>query len=486
MRVPPVWKALCAVAMAAALCVPASAAADTYTADLTTDVVSVVPCPPEPTDVPCQLRDAIKAAALHAGPDTVQLVAGTYQQGFADSGADNNSDGDFDYGSGGSLAIAGVGQGVSIIDRAGGDDRLFELSGTDSVTLSGLSLINGWTYHPAVDGANGGAIEARIGAPGKLILNDVTINGGEAFGNGGGIYSSSNDLQLNRVTLRGNYSGFGGVVASPGGSGAGVALGESGAPVSAEINDSTLRDNQAYDADTATLPGSDGGGVFVSGNGVVPDPAQTLTNSTLDTNHAYGYGGGAYVGYGEIGLINTTISHNNANSDISGAERGGGIESSGGFYTIRNSVIAANTVGAGSDAPNCNAFQRVTSQGGNVVGAIDPSFCSAFTGPGDLTGVANPLLGALASNGGPTATVALLPGSPAIDHAGACGLGADQRGIPRPQGPACDSGAFEVPVPVAAPSVVAAKKKKCRRKKRKQHRAAATKKKKKCKKRKKR
>jgi hypothetical protein len=63
--------------------------------------------------------------------------------------------------------------------------------------------------------------------------------------------------------------------------------------------------------------------------------------------------------------------------------------------------------------------------------------------------VADPLLEPLANNGGPTMTQALLPGSPLIDAVpgGADCAGTDQRGIVRPQGPACDSGAYEVEIP---------------------------------------
>ena len=64
-------------------------------------------------------------------------------------------------------------------------------------------------------------------------------------------------------------------------------------------------------------------------------------------------------------------------------------------------------------------------------------------------------LGSLANNGGQTDTIALGAGSAALDFAGACGLAADQRGVARPFGAACDSGAFErnTPVPVPAPVV---------------------------------
>ena len=75
---------------------------------------------------------------------------------------------------------------------------------------------------------------------------------------------------------------------------------------------------------------------------------------------------------------------------------------------------------------------------GNVLG------CSFTPSTGDLIGV-DPKLGPLAANGGPTKTRALLAGSPAIDHVptAACPIRVDERGVHRPHGPACDSGAFE-------------------------------------------
>jgi hypothetical protein len=69
---------------------------------------------------------------------------------------------------------------------------------------------------------------------------------------------------------------------------------------------------------------------------------------------------------------------------------------------------------------------------------------AAALDPTDLVNT-DPLLGALADNGGPTLTHALLPGSPAIDAGVAVpGVTTDQRGVSRPQGIAPDIGAFEV------------------------------------------
>lgn len=66
---------------------------------------------------------------------------------------------------------------------------------------------------------------------------------------------------------------------------------------------------------------------------------------------------------------------------------------------------------------------------------------------GDRAGT-NPLLGPLAGNGGPTQTMALQAGSPAIDGGDGAGCPAtDQRGVPRPGGAACDVGAFEIATP---------------------------------------
>ena len=79
----------------------------------------------------------------------------------------------------------------------------------------------------------------------------------------------------------------------------------------------------------------------------------------------------------------------------------------------------------------------------------DNTCAAAFTQTGDLNNVvkgAGLAPNGLHDNGGPTATLALLPTSPAVNHVpvGSCAVAADQRGIPRPQGPACDVGAFEL------------------------------------------
>jgi hypothetical protein len=110
-----------------------------------------------------------------------------------------------------------------------------------------------------------------------------------------------------------------------------------------------------------------------------------------------------------------------------------------------STCIFANTVGVNVSQDSQSTF---TSLGHNLF--TDKPTVSLD--PTDLTNT-DPLLGTLADNGGPTSTMALLPGSPAIDAGAAvAGVTTDQRGISRPQGAAPDIGAFEsnTPVPTRA------------------------------------
>jgi hypothetical protein len=109
--------------------------------------------------------------------------------------------------------------------------------------------------------------------------------------------------------------------------------------------------------------------------------------------------------------------------------------------TLRDTILSANSANGAPE--NCRS--PLTSGGGNVEDT-SPSQCGL--GAGDRIGV-DPLLGPLAANGGPTLTQRPLTGSPALDAGVACAA-TDQRGVARPQGAACDSGAYELapPVPV--------------------------------------
>ena len=113
---------------------------------------------------------------------------------------------------------------------------------------------------------------------------------------------------------------------------------------------------------------------------------------------------------------------------------GGGIRVGPASVTLENTIIAGNTAAngtgdtTGAPTPGPNVDGAVTSNGHNLLGIATEA--TGFTGTGDQTG-ANPMLAALADNGGPTQTMALSPGSPAIDAGVAAGASFDQRGQPR-------------------------------------------------------
>ena len=111
----------------------------------------------------------------------------------------------------------------------------------------------------------------------------------------------------------------------------------------------------------------------------------------------------------------------------SGPAQGGGVAGVGGTLTLANSIVASSSSGS-------NCFGAIIDAGHNI--STDAS-CN-FSGPGSRNNT-DPVLGPLGDYGGPTATMPLLAGSPAINAAdGAACPPTDQRGIARPFGPACD------------------------------------------------
>jgi hypothetical protein len=182
---------------------------------------------------------------------------------------------------------------------------------------------------------------------------------------------------------------------------------------------------------------SQGGGIW-SGN----DATVTITNSTIFGNQAVsadgtnGLGGGIMRTSGTINITNSTIAGNTAGF------QGGGIVG-GTATTVTNTIIANNIANNGGNNWNIknNCFDPLTNGGNNLQFApTNPNDqdCGA-----EITTV-NPLLGTVTNNGGATQTLALLPGSPAINTGNNAACPAtDQRGVNRPQGGSCDIGAFE-------------------------------------------
>lgn len=132
-------------------------------------------------------------------------------------------------------------------------------------------------------------------------------------------------------------------------------------------------------------------------------------------------------GGGALSLVNSTVVRNSATDAAAASPRGGGLyQADPAVVTIQDSIVALNTDASSVPGPDCKG--TVTAVGHSLLGSNQN--CTYAPGPGDILNL-DPVLGPLADNGGPTKSVAPLPGSPAID-AGASALGTDQRGSPRP------------------------------------------------------
>jgi hypothetical protein len=175
------------------------------------------------------------------------------------------------------------------------------------------------------------------------------------------------------------------------------------------------------------------------GGGLTARGLATLINSTLSGNTA-GYGGGmAVVDNGVLNLNNVTLSGNNA------------LTATGGLSITAGSIAyVLNTIIANSSGADCGGAGIFVDSRYNLV-----EDGSCISDPTSISG--DPVLAPLAYNNGVPGSLyqlpthALLPGSPALDAIPTgqnnCGSSTeDQRGVPRPQGSACDIGAFEAAI----------------------------------------
>ena len=335
------------------------------------------------------------------------------------------------------LTIDGAGQSVAI--SGGNSVRGVIRVDPGPLTLKALTITNGY-------GSN-------IDNYGLLTLNDVTVantiwNGGQY--SGGGIYnypySGNALLTITNSTISGN--GGGGIVAisvnvsvtnsvvtnNPYGEGIYNRYGNltvTNSTISGNGKRGIYKQGEYLTVTNSTISGNLNGGIYVSSGNM------TLANSTISGNSSDAGGGLAFVA-STIRITNATISGNQA------SYAGGGIFWNGGNISMANTIIANST--AGGDCYTTNSNPMAT----NVNNLVEDGSCSPA-----LSG--DPLLGSLANNGGPTMTLALLAGSPAInagDNTSAtnAGLTTDQRGtgFARIVGGTVDLGAFEYKEPCPA------------------------------------
>lgn len=250
--------------------------------------------------------------------------------------------------------------------------------------------------------SHGGGIDASFEV--ELTVTDCVISNNQAGDDGGGIYAANGVVSVTRSTISNNRALGQTEIAGLGGG---------------------IRFSGSLTMTGCTISGNGGidGGAGIHSTGA---SSAILTQCTISGNIARSpesTGGGIYANGGSVALAHCTINGNSANS-------GGGIYTEVVDLTLTNSIVA-NSGGLDIDLDGTALTLdgiNIVQQG--IIRAISDGTGQIITDPTHLL-TADPLLGPLLPNGGPTKTHALLSGSPAIDagdNSFAGGLADDQRG----------------------------------------------------------
>ena len=346
-------------------------------------------------------------------------------------------------GSGGPITIDGP--GANLLTVSGNNAvRVFAINAGVTAFLQGLTISSGL----ATDGGG-------INNDGRLYLFDSTItnNVADSGGDGGGIYNSTM-LSISECTITNNS------ISGGGGDGGGVFSDDNLLIIASTITNNSISGaglgGGVYSDYLATLEdstfasnsvgaGGNGGGLYndgqmiVSGStiatnstgsggeggGIYNEDLLTLPEDTVAGNSAGSEGGGVFTDV-TLTAVNTTIAYN----FVAIGGTGGGLEAAVATTTLDNTIVALNThLLVSSSAPDDIAGTLSTTSTFNLIGTGGAGGLTNGIA-GNQVGVANPGLGPLGNNGGPTQTIALLPGSPAIDAGSNAldGLADDQRG----------------------------------------------------------
>ncbi len=332
------------------------------------------------------------ASSIFAAPQTITLTQG----GF------------FLTNTSASETITGPAAGVTI----SGGGSTFHVDQGVTATLSDLKITNSQVTQ------DGGGI--FVSATARLTVNDCTISGNSAGKNGGGLCNEGT-TSLSGCTISGNAVSVG--------YGGGLYNSTTG---NLTVSDCTLAGNSAsgggaVDNDgMATLTGCTfTGNSSLGGGGLENSAKATLTDCTLSGNTAVG--GGGFVNYsaGVLSVVACTISDNSGN-------KGGGLFSDGKSVTLTDTIVADNTL---HNSASPSDILGSVSGTYNLIGTGDAGGLTNGTGHNIvLTSLTNLDLAPLGFYGGPTETMALLPGGAGIGKGSASVSGvtipsSDERGF---------------------------------------------------------
>ena len=319
--------------------------------------------------------------------------------------------------------------GGALYTRAGGSDP-----------LNGFVTLTGDTFTGNVGTALSGAIDNWAG--GSVTVTDDTFTGNSATDGGGAIGNEWGSVAVTNSTFSNNTT-------STGAGGAIINYNPNDDfSNSLSVVDSTISGNTAINGggiasgapDTLSLTGDTitGNSVTGTGGGLDDNGTTTLINCTVTGNTASDGGGVVIYGYGTAMLTACTISANSATD-------GGGLYNTGSATaTLTDTIVAGNTGGDGPSDISGSQANQVTGSFNLVGTGGSGGLVGGTNGNIVLTSLAGLGLTPLGDFGGPTQTMALLPGSPALGAGTAeSGITTDQRGAPRPTSGAVDIGAFQ-------------------------------------------
>jgi hypothetical protein len=337
------------------------------------------------------------------------------------------------------LVVAGP--GADVITVSGNQaSRVFTVAATNKVTLAGLTIADGVVSVPQGSVSGGGVWNAGILTITACVLDGNTVNAAGVNGSasGGGI-ANYGRLTITGATLSGNSAhgfaaGFGGAIANWGWLSV-TASSLRGNAATGTLTASGARGGGIYNAGTLTVTGCTLSGNTVRGRGAGSDGAGiynagtlAVAESTLSGNAGGGppgLGGGLYNG-GTLNAIDCTLSGNSVSLF------GGGLYNAvANAAALRNTLLTGNTGLASPDVAGILASQghNLVGDGSGSSGWVDTDLVGSADNPAD------PLLGPLQDNGGPTQTMAPRAGSPALNTGDPEQLGSpDQRGVVRTGG----------------------------------------------------
>jgi hypothetical protein len=333
--------------------------------------------------------------------------------------------------------------------------RVFDVLPGVYATLTDLTLTRGFLQ------ASSGTVSTEANSGGAIYnaatltlshctvsASNVNVLGVSVNAYGGGI-ANTGTLTLTDCTIAGNSAQglgprcYGGGISSTG---------------TLTLCNCTVADNRLSAPEVAAAGEALGGGVYTTGSAALTNctvAGNSATSSSFSSAAPASSAGGGIYALGGLDLSNITVTRNSTAVIAFGTRAGGGVYFRGSGAELANSMLADNTAAeAGPDA-----WGPFVSRGYNLIGKADGSTGWGLT---DLTGTtAAPLdarLGPLTDNGGPTRTVALWAGSPALNAGDPSLLGTpDQRGVIRTGG--VNIGAFQASASafaVTAPDTVQA------------------------------